>query len=66
MNIQSPCIEVCKLSEDKTVCVGCYRSLAEIAAWGRLSDPEKLGVIAAARQRRSQLESQTQSEQVLP
>ncbi|HEV2393813.1 MAG TPA: DUF1289 domain-containing protein [Verrucomicrobiae bacterium] len=54
------------MSEDKTVCIGCFRSLSEIANWGRLTDAEKLRVIAAARARQSASErKKTPFEQVL-
>jgi len=53
------------MSEDKTVCVGCYRSLSEIANWSRLTDAEKIRVIAAAQKRRATLECQGYSERVL-
>ncbi|PYJ85536.1 MAG: DUF1289 domain-containing protein [Verrucomicrobia bacterium] len=62
MSIRSPCIDVCQMSEDKTVCVGCYRSLSEIADWSRLTDAEKIRVIAAAQKRRATLECQGYSE----
>lgn len=66
MTIESPCIDVCLMSEDKTVCIGCFRSLSEIANWGRLTDAEKLRVIAAARARQSASErKKTPFEQVL-
>ena len=30
----SPCISVCRMSDDTGWCAGCWRSLDEIAAWG--------------------------------
>ncbi|MEM9057922.1 MAG: DUF1289 domain-containing protein [Pseudomonadota bacterium] len=50
----SPCIGVCALDAAGKVCVGCFRTLAEIGAWGTLSPQAKerlnreLGVRAAA------------------
>lgn len=38
--VTSPCIGVCTLDQ-RQVCVGCLRTLAEIAAWTRLSDRER-------------------------
>jgi len=46
------------MSEDKTVCIGCYRLLSEIADWRHLTDTEKNRVIAAAQERRTTLECQ--------
>ena len=47
----SPCIGVCTLSREK-VCVGCFRSLDEIAAWPAASDARREQIVAAARGRR--------------
>jgi len=41
----SPCIRVCTL-DDNNVCVGCRRTLAEIAAWARMSPDEQCRVLA--------------------
>lgn len=48
---QSPCIGVCTLSREK-VCVGCFRSLDEIAVWPAASDARREQIVAAARERR--------------
>jgi len=34
----SPCISVCRLDASSGLCVGCLRTLDEIAAWGSLDD----------------------------
>ncbi len=47
--VASPCIKVCRVHED--VCVGCGRSLWEIANWGRFTDEEKRAAIARAADR---------------
>lgn len=31
--VPSPCISVCRLSDDRSGCVGCFRTLDEIRAW---------------------------------
>jgi predicted Fe-S protein YdhL (DUF1289 family) len=51
MTIESPCIDVCRMAEDKSVCIGCHRTLAEIAAWSTLTDTEKLRILTAVRER---------------
>lgn len=50
--VQSPCVSVCKLDEQK-ICVGCWRSLDEIRAWSKMSDQQKAIVVemSAARKR---------------
>jgi predicted Fe-S protein YdhL (DUF1289 family) len=64
MTIASPCIGICQMSGDKTVCTGCHRSLHEIAGWSRLTDTEKIRVVAAARARRAALECRTTIKQI--
>ena len=52
--VQSPCISVCSLDEND-VCLGCFRDLSEIGAWGKMDDAEKRDVLsrAAVRERAS-------------
>lgn len=44
--ISSPCQRVCMVSGQTSLCVGCGRTLKEIAAWGRLTEPERLAIMA--------------------
>ncbi len=39
---QSPCIRACTLDTDTDICLGCYRTLAEITAWSSYG-PRKNG-----------------------
>ena len=41
----SPCIQVCTLDAAQ-MCIGCRRTLEEIANWGRMSAAEQREVIA--------------------
>ena len=49
--IQSPCINICDLDDD-SICLGCYRAIEEIAAWGMLDNAEKLEIIELSKKRR--------------
>ena len=40
----SPCISVCRMSDDTTYCEGCWRSLDEIAGWAQRNADEKRAV----------------------
>ena len=51
--VASPCISVCVLDADGALCLGCFRTLDEIAAWSLLDDDAKRGVLAALPERRS-------------
>ena len=37
--VESPCINVCKIEND--VCIGCGRTLEEIAHWSEMTDADK-------------------------
>ncbi|MEL6822507.1 MAG: DUF1289 domain-containing protein [Calditrichota bacterium] len=42
--VPSPCIRICRIDEEKQVCIGCLRTLNEIASWGSYTEAEKLRV----------------------
>jgi predicted Fe-S protein YdhL (DUF1289 family) len=48
---QVPCTRNCCLNDDD-VCIGCFRSAAEITQWNEASDNERFIILQNARQRR--------------
>jgi hypothetical protein len=42
--VQSPCVKLCTVHPEERICVGCYRTIEEIAAWSRLT-PEARSAI---------------------
>lgn len=44
--MNSPCTKVCGMDADSRYCLGCKRTLAEIARWGGMSDAERATVMA--------------------
>jgi len=54
--LETPCINVCLLDDETGACVGCGRTLAEIAAWATLSDSERRAIMATLPARMSELE----------
>lgn len=42
--IESPCVRNCTLNKEK-VCIGCWRTLDEIMAWGKASEEVKKEII---------------------
>jgi predicted Fe-S protein YdhL (DUF1289 family) len=50
----SPCVRRCTLDPDTNVCVGCGRTLVEIAAWMRMSEAERQTIVAALPERLAQ------------
>lgn len=49
----SPCVKVCAMDAEGRFCVGCWRSSAEIAAWGGLSAQEKHAALARTEVRKA-------------
>jgi predicted Fe-S protein YdhL (DUF1289 family) len=39
--VPSPCISVCRMDAGSSLCLGCFRTIEEIIAWGRQSDVER-------------------------
>lgn len=35
--IQSPCVKLCVVHPEERICVGCFRTMEEIASWSRLT-----------------------------
>lgn len=48
----SPCVSICTLDE-KGFCRGCFRSLAEISGWLRMSAEQRRAVLGQLEQRRA-------------
>jgi predicted Fe-S protein YdhL (DUF1289 family) len=44
-------VDVCKLDDALGYCIGCYRTLTEIAEWSGYSNARKLEVLAHTRMR---------------
>lgn len=57
MNIESPCIRVCNIDAATGLCVGCARTLDEIARWRDLDAAARLRVLAAVEARRAGTEA---------
>ena len=55
MAVDSPCTQVCTLDAESGWCLGCLRSIDEVAAWGALDDAGKQRVLAALPARRATL-----------
>jgi predicted Fe-S protein YdhL (DUF1289 family) len=44
--VASPCIQVCAVDAASGLCLGCRRTLAEIAGWSRLTEAERARILA--------------------
>ena len=52
--VQSPCVEICQLDPVSGMCLGCFRTMDEIASWIELTDIEKQNVLLNAQKRKSE------------
>ena len=48
--VASPCVRNCCLDHDD-LCLGCFRTLDEILAWGGSGTPEREAILASAADR---------------
>ena len=51
--LASPCVGVCLMDPDDGLCMGCYRTIEEIAAWGELPRDGRMEILACLRERRA-------------
>ena len=55
MPVESPCQSVCKYNV-KRYCIGCGRHMNEAGGWYKLTDGEKLAIIAQLPERKAALD----------
>lgn len=53
--IATPCIKVCIVDAESSLCLGCYRTLMEIAGWARLPEDERARLMTELPERRSRI-----------
>jgi predicted Fe-S protein YdhL (DUF1289 family) len=50
-DVPSPCLSVCRMSASNELCLGCFRTLDEIALWSRMGEDAKREVWQSIGQR---------------
>jgi predicted Fe-S protein YdhL (DUF1289 family) len=53
--ISSPCVKLCIVDGESGLCLGCQRTLAEVARWSAFSEPERRAVMAELAGRKSRI-----------
>lgn len=43
--IDSPCLKVCVMHPEATVCIGCRRTIEEIAGWSQMSAEARAAIL---------------------
>ncbi len=51
----SPCNKVCVMDAESRYCLGCKRTLGEVARWSGMNDAERAAVMAQLPERRSEV-----------
>lgn len=41
----TPCVAVCQIDPKTGFCLGCFRTLKEIAQWGKFSEDQREGLL---------------------
>lgn len=49
--LESPCVKVCTYDAGKGICLGCGRTLEEIATWSAMTEAQRRAVMEQAPQR---------------
>ncbi|TDX64773.1 hypothetical protein EDE12_10463 [Methylosinus sp. sav-2] len=52
---ETPCVKICKIDQPTGFCIGCARTMAEIAGWRDASEAERERILAALPARRARL-----------
>lgn len=53
--IDSPCVRICMVDGKSGLCLGCFRTLAEIARWTGYTDTERDEIMRALPERRGRI-----------
>lgn len=54
--MKTPCIKTCRIDQASGLCLGCYRSLEEIAGWASYTDAQRGRIMRDLAQRGSRLQ----------
>jgi predicted Fe-S protein YdhL (DUF1289 family) len=44
--LETPCVNICLLDDATGLCIGCGRSIDEIARWSAMSETERRNIMA--------------------
>lgn len=54
--VTTPCIQACVVDGPTGLCLGCYRTLAEIGGWSRLDETRRAAIMAELPARRGRID----------
>jgi len=64
--IESPCVKICRIDAPTGFCVGCARTMAEIAGWSNASEEERKRILSSLPARRARLPRPQDARQASP
>jgi predicted Fe-S protein YdhL (DUF1289 family) len=44
--METPCVDVCEIDAASGLCIGCGRTIDEIAGWSQMSPEDRRGIMA--------------------
>jgi uncharacterized protein len=53
--IATPCVRVCVVDGESGLCLGCYRTLAEVSGWTSFTDEQREAVMSELPARRDRI-----------
>jgi len=53
--IETPCVKICIVDGESGLCLGCQRTLPEVGRWSRLTEDERLAIMAGLAARRARI-----------
>ena len=54
--METPCVNVCLFDSETGLCVGCGRTIGEIAGWASMSASERRAIMATLSERMMRIE----------
>ncbi len=55
-SIATPCVQVCVVDGASSLCLGCFRTLAEIGGWSAMTDARRAEIMADLPARRAKIQ----------
>lgn len=53
--IRTPCVQVCAIDGESGLCLGCFRTLKEVATWAKIPEAEREALMAELPSRRDRI-----------
>ena len=54
--VATPCVQVCVVDGPSGLCLGCFRTLPEIAGWSKLTDDRRAQIMTELPSRRGRID----------